>query len=73
MPNKKMNPEQRGRADRVRNSICFAAITPEDSPAPLEIQRACAISQAISRRVALSPTVATIVAQLAYGEAASCR
>jgi hypothetical protein len=69
MSHKNKNPEQRGRADRVRYSISSAAINPEDNPVSLDFQ----LARAISRRFSLPPTVAALVAQLAFGEAASCR
>ena len=63
------NPAALAGAYRVRNSIGLASIYPETTTNPLEIQRL----RAISRRVPLSPTVAAIVAQMAYGEGASWR
>ena len=54
-----------GQNGETRKKIKFAAlITPEDTRATLEVQRL----RVISRRASLSPTVAAIVAELAFGE-----
>jgi hypothetical protein len=69
MLSKRMSPAVRENGEARKLISLAASINPEDNPASLDFQRA----RAISRRFSLPPTIAAIVAQLAFGEAASCR
>ncbi|MCW2317632.1 hypothetical protein M2322_003196 [Rhodoblastus acidophilus] len=66
MIQRKGNPATRMTGRVPEKIVCLAAsINLEDSRSPLEVQRL----RAISRRAALPPAVAVLVAELAFGEA----
>lgn len=62
MKQKKRNPAA-GRANRVPGKISLAAISSESSTAPLALQAAH-----LTARFRVSPTLAPLVAALAFGE-----
>ncbi|MCW2286219.1 hypothetical protein M2323_004042 [Rhodoblastus acidophilus] len=65
MIQRKENPASLAASRVPEKIVCLAAaINPEDSRSTVKIQRL----RAISRRASLSPAVAAVVAELAFGE-----